>query len=95
MFQLLYTKAFQRDVKRYLIKGQRAKSLEDALAALRSGQPLSPWLHDHALQGKLRHYRELHVESDWLLVYEKDGKALRILCLWLTTHKRLKEQSRL
>lgn len=94
MFQIFYTNAFKRDVKHYLAKGQSAETLDEVFAALRSGNPLPPGLRDHALQGKLRHYRELHVASDWLLVYEKDGRKLRILCLWLTTHKRLKERER-
>ncbi|TSC57497.1 MAG: hypothetical protein Greene041619_1123 [Candidatus Peregrinibacteria bacterium Greene0416_19] len=53
-----------------------------------------PGLSDHQLQGKFRHCRELYVEHDWLLVYEKDGKRLRIVCLWLVTHKKLRQRER-
>lgn len=91
-FALFRTKAFERDVKKYLAKGGSKKQLETVLTLLRTGAPLPPWFRDHQLQGKLRRCRELHVEPDWLLVYEKDGKRLRILCLWLVSHKKLKER---
>lgn len=94
MFQLLRAKAFDRDVKNYLTKGGSAKRLADVLHRLRIGNDLPPWFRDHILQGKLRHCRELHIESDWLLVYQKDGKRLRILCLWLVSHKKLQERER-
>ena len=94
MFALVRTKAFERDVRHYLAKGGSAKRLEDALGHLCKEATLSPWLRDHPLHGKLRGCRELHVEPDWLLVYEKDGKRLRIVCLWLVTHQKLRERER-
>lgn len=94
MFQLLRTKAFDRDVKNYLAKGGSSKRLADVLHGLRTGNALPPWFRDHGLQGKLHRCRELHVEPDWLLVYQKDGKRLRILCLWLISHKKLQERER-
>lgn len=94
MFQLLRTKAFDRDVKNYITKGGNLKRLADALHRLHTNNGLPPWFRDHILQGKLRHCCELHVEPDWLLVYQKDGKRLRILCLWLVSHKKLQERER-
>ncbi len=93
MFALIRTKGFKRDVKRFLRNGGGAERLEAALLALQTGT-MPPWLRDHQLQGPLRQYRELHVEPDWLLVYEKDGKILRITCLRLVTHKGLREWGR-
>lgn len=94
MFELVRTKAFERDTRRYFAKGGDDDRLEAVLAHLQRGDILPAWLHDHQLQGKMRAYRELHVEGDWLLVYEKDGKRLRIVCLWLVTHKKLRERER-
>lgn len=81
MYQLLSAKAFSRDVKNFLAREGSSERLRDALNALRAGPPLPPWLRDHALHGKLRRCRELHVEPNWLLVYERHGKELRIICL--------------
>jgi mRNA interferase YafQ len=94
MFQLLRPKSFERDVKHFLKHGGNAQRLKNALTHLQTGKELPPWFRDHVLQGKLRHCRELHVEPDWLLVYEKDGKNLRIVCLWLTSHAQLNARQR-
>ena len=93
MYSIVRTKAFERDVKQFLKKGGSPERLEAALLALRINE-VPPGLRDHSLQGKLRSTRELHVEPDWLLVYEKDGTQLRIICLWLVTHKKLRERER-
>lgn len=40
---------------------------------------------DHALKGNMKGQRELHIEKDWLLLYEleKDELGEEILILWL------------
>lgn len=38
---------------------------------------------DHQLSGKLKEFRELHIESDWLLIYRMDNSVLE-LCLIAT-----------
>lgn len=93
-YSLIRTKVFERDVRKYLAHGGNGDLLGAALYALESGRVLPPWLRDHQLQGKLRQYRELHVENDWLLMYEKDGQKLIITCLWLVSHKKLRERER-
>lgn len=93
-YALIRTKIFERDVRRFLAHGGNDRLLCAALHALKNGHELPPWLRDHQLQGKLRQYRELHVEADWLLMYQKDGKNLIITCLWLVSHKKLRERER-
>jgi len=92
MYTLEYANAFLRDVKAYYRHGGTEQKLGRVLRLLQAGKALPPALRDHQLSGKLRRFRELHVEPDWLLVYEKNGKELRIFCLWLATHKQLKER---
>ena len=94
MYTFKYSSAFTRDVKIYLRKGGSRKKLNRILCMLQYGKMLPKSLHDHQLHGKMRGIRELHVEDDWLLVYEKDGKKLKIMCIWLTTHKKLKQRQR-
>lgn len=93
-YTLIRTKAFERDVRTFLAHGGIDARLSAALHALASGKDLPPWLRDHQLQGTLRQYRECHVEADWLLMYHKDGKKLIITCLWLVSHKKLRERER-
>jgi mRNA interferase YafQ len=94
MFKLQRTTLFIRDLAKYLAKGGSEERLEMALECLRSGKELPPWFRDHALRGTLRGMRELHLEADWLLIYRKDGKKFIIMCLWLVTHKKLRERER-
>ncbi|MCA9371222.1 MAG: type II toxin-antitoxin system YafQ family toxin, partial [Candidatus Peregrinibacteria bacterium] len=89
MYQLVRTKGFDRDVRHFLKSGGSATRLHRALQYLEDGDPLPNSFRDHQLKGKLRDLRELHIESDWLLVYKKDGKQLQVVCLWLLTHKKL------
>jgi len=91
---LVRTKTFEKDVRKYFEHGGSDRRLSAALYALASGKELPPWFRDHQLQGKLRQCRELHVEEDWLLVYRKDGKKLIVTCLWLVSHKKLRERQR-
>ena len=81
-------------MKAYYRHGGNEKKLERVLTLLEQGKDIPPALHDHQLQGRLKLFRELHVEPDWLLVYQKDGKRLSILCLWLATHRQLKERQK-
>ena len=41
---------------------------------------------DHQLKGGLSEYRELHVDSDWLLVYRMDGARLTITLVRTGSH---------
>ncbi|MDA0376524.1 MAG: type II toxin-antitoxin system YafQ family toxin [bacterium] len=94
MYQLERTKGFNRDVKKFLASGGNVAKLQRALEYIETGKPLPARFRDHQLKGKLGHCRELHVDSDWLLVYEKDGKKLRVVCLWLLSHKKLQQRER-
>ena len=94
MYTIIFLSAFERDVERYERKARNSGRLESALEFLRSGTSLPHSFRDHQLQGKMRDFRELHLEGDWLLVYHKDGKKLIITCLWLVTHRKLRERER-
>jgi len=36
---------------------------------------------DHQLKGKLKNFRELHIEPDWLLIYQidKENNVLKLI----------------
>lgn len=91
MYAIDFTPAFERDLKRYQKQNGDVDRVYAVIGVLRHGKPLPQALRDHQLSGR---YRECHVEGDRLLVYEKDGKMLRILCMRLVTHKGLREWGR-
>ena len=41
------------------------------------GSPLPPRYKDHPLGGEWKHFRDCHIEPDWLLIYKIDGDDLR------------------
>jgi mRNA interferase YafQ len=76
MYTPVYTKQFERDIKR---ARQRRKNLEKfkiIARVLLSGKPPDPIHRDHRLVGSYAGRRECHIESDWLLIYKINGSHL-------------------
>lgn len=44
---------------------------------------------DHALQGNWKGFRELHIQSDWLLIYKIDGKKLILTLVRTGSHNKI------
>ena len=62
---------FKKDLR--LTKARRKYRMEKLQAIidkLRTGVPLSPIDDDHPLKGPWQNYRCLHVQGDWLLIYQ-------------------------
>jgi mRNA interferase YafQ len=79
------TGQFKRDLRREA-KGKHHGTLEDdlmlVLAALASDEPLEPRHCDHSLTGDWKDYRDCHVKSDLVLIYQKsDTKTLLLVRL--------------
>jgi len=72
----VYTKQFERDVKRAQRRGKDLEKFKTVARVLLSGQPLDPLHRDHRLVGNYEGRRDCHLESDWLLIYQIDGERL-------------------
>jgi len=70
MLSPVYTAQFRRDVKKCQQREKDMEKLKAAITLLLAKAPLPPKYKDHALKGAWRHRRELHLEPDWLLVYQ-------------------------
>jgi mRNA interferase YafQ len=78
---------FRKDVKLATRRGKDMEKLRAALLLLMGGDPLPPRYRDHPLQGAWQHFRECHLDPDWLLIYKVAGNDL---CLVRTgTHSDL------
>ena len=89
MLTIRYQSRFKRDYKRIKKRGSDIRLLEKVIGLLAEGQPLPQEYRDHALSGDHGGCRECHIPTDWLLVYEVDGRDL-VLCLMRTgTHSDL------
>ena len=60
---------FRRDVKLAQKRGKDMAKLREVILLLIEGTPLPPRWKDHPLGGNWKHYRDCHIEPDWLLIY--------------------------
>ena len=47
--------------------------LREIILLLAGGDPLPAHFRDHPLSGTWKHFRECHLEPDWLLIYKCAG----------------------
>lgn len=75
-----YTAQFRRDLKKCEARNFNIKKLKTIITIILDGKKLQPIYKDHRLHGKWHHCKELHIESDWLLIYAiKDN-----ICIFLS-----------
>ena len=71
MLQPVFTTPFQKDVKRVEKRGYDMEKLKAVIRlVLLNQRPLPQTYRDHPLKGKWKPKWELHIEPDWLLIYE-------------------------
>jgi len=70
---------FKRDVKRMERRGKEMSKLRKVIELLIEGNPLPPELKDHPLSGDWKHFRDCHIEPDWVLIYKVDGNDLYLV----------------
>lgn len=76
MYTPVYTRQFEKDLRRSKRRGKNLKKFKILARSLLSGEPLDAIHRDHKLVGKYLGRRECHIESDWLLVYKLDGERV-------------------
>ena len=72
MLTPVYTRQFDRDVKRLKARGKNLEKLKIIIRSLLAEGKLDPIHRDHKLIGNWRGRRECHIESDWLLIYKTE-----------------------
>jgi mRNA interferase YafQ len=73
---------FRRDVKLAQKRGKDMAKLREVIQVLIDTRPLPPRCKDHPLGGDwkhLKHFRDCHIEPDWLLIYKIDGDDLYLV----------------
>ncbi len=66
----IYTRQFERDIKRAGKRGKNIDKFKIIARALIENKKLDPLHRDHRLSGDYVGRRECHIEADWLLVYK-------------------------
>jgi mRNA interferase YafQ len=76
MYTPVYTKQFERDIKRSQRRGKNLEKFKVIARTLLAGEPLDAIHGDHRLVGNYAGRRECHLESDWLLIYKTEESRL-------------------
>ncbi len=74
MYVPIYTKQFNKDVKRAFRRGKNIEKFKMIVRTLLAGDPLDPIHRDHKLTGNYEGRRDCHIESDWLLIYKFENE---------------------
>ncbi|HTV81913.1 MAG TPA: type II toxin-antitoxin system YafQ family toxin [Acidobacteriaceae bacterium] len=70
---------FRRDVKLAEKRGKDMAKLREVIVLLARGEALPPRYRDHPLGGEWKHYRDCHIEPDWLLIYRIEAADLYLV----------------
>ncbi|HEV2614378.1 MAG TPA: type II toxin-antitoxin system YafQ family toxin [Gammaproteobacteria bacterium] len=76
MFEPVYTRRFEKDLKLARKRGKNIQKLKDAIEILLGGSRLPEKYHDHWLVGNYSDRRECHIEPDWLLIYKPEKREI-------------------
>jgi mRNA interferase YafQ len=76
MLTPVYTRQFERDIKRMGKRGKKMEKLKIIIRSLANEEPIDQIHRDHKLLGDWQGRRECHIESDWLLIYKIEEKQI-------------------
>lgn len=79
MLNVISGAQFRKDVRRAQKRGKDMSKLRAVILLLLDETPLPPRYKDHPLHGDWQHYRDCHVEPDWLLLYKIAGNDLYLV----------------
>jgi len=79
MREIIRGTQFKRDVKLAEKRGKDLGKLRELILLLANGEPLPPRYKDHPLSGEWKHYRDCHIEPNWLLLYKIEGNDLYLV----------------
>ena len=84
---IVYTGQFKKDYKLASRQGKNIDILKEVITRLISGQKLDAKYRDHKLSGSMKNYRELHIQPDWLLIYQ--AAKIELILVRMGSHSEL------
>ena len=76
MYTPVYTRQFEKDVRRCQRRGKNLEKFKLIAKALLAGEQLDPIHRGHKLVGNYVGRRDCRIESDWLLIYKADATSI-------------------
>jgi mRNA interferase YafQ len=90
MLEPTFTGLFRKDLKLMEKRGKDLSAIEAVTTLIINEQPLPERYRNHLLHGKKYERKwECHVEPDWLLVYEVEPAAKKVVFHRTGTHSDL------
>ena len=76
MLRVDITNKFKKDLEKIKKQGKDTSKLKNILNLLQAKTVLPTKNRDHQLKGKLKEFRECHIEPNWLLMYKVEDDTL-------------------
>ena len=89
VYQVQWTKQYKKDVKLAKKRNYKMDELYSVVEKLANDEILEERYNDHNLEGNWEGHRELHIRSDWLLIYQKKDNLLILELSRTGTHSDL------
>ncbi|EEI85655.1 addiction module toxin, RelE/StbE family [Anaerococcus lactolyticus ATCC 51172] len=88
-YKIKFTSRFKKDLKQVKKQGKDIEKLLDIVEKLANDESLDEKYRDHSLAGNYKGTRECHIESDFLLIYEKFNETLVLTLIRTGSHSDL------
>ncbi len=79
MLPIKRTTQFKKDFKKALKQNKDIELLKSVIVKLSNQKKLDKKYSDHQLSGKLKQYRDCHIEPDWVLIYKATDKEISLV----------------
>ncbi|MBQ7559815.1 MAG: type II toxin-antitoxin system YafQ family toxin [Synergistaceae bacterium] len=81
MLNLEYQTQFKKDMKTIIKRGLDINLLKKVVDMLQNSEKLPEVYRYHQLSGRWSGYRDCHIKSDWILIYEviEEANTLRLV----------------
>ena len=90
VYEIVRTKRFKTAYKRVKrLKECKREIFAEVIETLASGKTLSDKYRDHKLTGNLKNFRECHLATDILLLYQIDDGVLILTLVSIGNHAQL------
>jgi len=79
MLRPVYSKRFERDLKRAIKRGKDSTKLKDIVKKLINQEKLDENYKNHPLKGSYKGCYDCHIEPDWILIYRIEEDIIQFI----------------
>jgi len=79
MLKPVYSKRFDKDIKRIIRQGKNVEKLKKIIHMLIYQEKLDERYKNHPLKGDYKDCWDCHIEPDWVLIYRIEGEFIQFI----------------